>query len=137
MAASHPSPKPEESLSLKIHKSYRTVVALCDADLLGKKFEECMENSLNSRNSPDRDSGTKDDKTNQNLCIKQIDCRESFYKDKIISHEEAVKVLQFQMNEDATFNIVGEKSTRAAIDADLIEEEECVIIAGIPFTLVF
>ncbi len=25
---------------LKIHKSYRNVVALCDAELIGKKFEE-------------------------------------------------------------------------------------------------
>ena len=25
---------------VKIHKSYRNVVAVCDSDLIGKKFEE-------------------------------------------------------------------------------------------------
>ena len=28
------------ALSIKIHKAYRTVVAICDSDILGKKFEE-------------------------------------------------------------------------------------------------
>ena len=105
-----PSEKTEKLMYLKIHKSYRTVVALCDEELLGKKFEEG---------------------------IRQLDCRESFYKDKLISYEEAVKTIQFQMNEDATFNIVGEKSTRSAIESGLIEEENRIRIAGIPFTLVF
>ena len=27
-------------LYIKVHKSYRTVVALCDSEILGKKFEE-------------------------------------------------------------------------------------------------
>lgn len=95
-------------ISIKIHKSYRTVVAICDSDLIGKTFEE--------------------DK-------RQLECRENFYKDKEISEEEAIKTIQFQANEDATFNIVGEKSTQAAIKANIIKKEGIHIIQGIPFAL--
>ena len=98
------------SLSVKLHKSYRTVVALCDADLIGKHFEE----------------GNR-----------QLDLRENFYKDRLLSHDEIVKLLKFQAGEDATFNIVGKKSIAAAIDAGIITGKNIVQITGIPFTLVF
>ena len=95
---------------LKIHKSYRTVVAICDADLVGKHFEE----------------GNR-----------QLDLRENFYKDKQITHEEALKIIFFQFREDATFNIVGKKSVAAAIAAGVITDKSVAYIAGIPFTLIF
>jgi|SRR3989344_7833036 len=95
---------------LKIHKSYRTVVAICDADLVGKRFEE----------------GNR-----------QLDLRENFYKDKQITHEEAVKLILFQFREDATFNIVGKKAITAAIAARIITNKNFAYVAGIPFTLIF
>jgi len=94
----------------KIHKSYRTVVAICDSDILGKKFEEGKF---------------------------QLDIRENFYKDKEISHEELINLIQFQAREDSTFNIVGEKSIQAAIDAGIIRKENVRRVANIPFILVF
>ena|SRR3989338_8570346 len=93
---------------IKIHKSYRNVVALCDAELVGKKFEE--------------------DK-------KQLDCRENFYKDKKVTKEEAIKMLQKLSNEDSTFNIVGQKSIQAAIEAGLITKNGFATVDKIPFTL--
>lgn len=98
---------------LKIHDpqhSHRVIVALCDAEIIGKKFEEG---------------------------IRQLDCRENFYKDKSVSSEEAVRILNFYKQEDATFNIVGEKSVKAAVAAGLAEEGSVAKIAGIPFFLVF
>ncbi len=95
---------------VKIHKSYRTVVALCDAGLIGKKFEE----------------GNR-----------QLDLRENFYRGQQITHEEAVKLIKYQIGEDATFNIVGKKAIAAAVAAGVIRQENVATVAGIPFTLIF
>ena len=95
-------------ISIKIHQSYRTVVAICDSNLIGKKFEED---------------------------IRQLDCRENFYKDREVDFQEAIKIIQFQANEDATFNIVGKESTDAAIEAGIITKENVDTIQNIPFAL--
>tara|TARA_Y100000310_G_C20536462_1_gene741109 strand:- start:741 stop:1037 length:297 start_codon:yes stop_codon:yes gene_type:complete len=94
---------------IKLHKSYRTIVALCDKELIGKKFEE----------------GNR-----------QLDARENFYKDKEVTHEQATKILQEQSLEDATFNIVGEKSVKAALEAKIISEKNIGKVDNIPFALV-
>lgn len=95
-------------ICLKIHNSYRPVVALCDLNLIGKKFEEGK---------------------------RQLDIRENFYKDKEISKEEAIRIIQFQASEDATFNIVGKESIDAAIKAEIISKDNILMIKGIPFSL--
>ena len=94
---------------LKIHRSYRSVVALADKELIGKKFEEGK---------------------------RQLDVRENFYKEKQVTHEEAVKILKMQIKEDATFNIVGPKATKAALEAEIIQKEHIATLSGIPFALV-
>jgi uncharacterized protein len=96
-------------ISIKLHKSYRTVVAVCDSNLLGKRFEKG---------------------------IKQLDCRENFYKDKEHTHSEAVQLLKRESAEDSTFNIVGEKSIKAAKEAGIIDDSGILEIQGIPFALV-
>jgi len=98
----------KNDISIKIHRSYRVIVALADSNLIGKKFEEG---------------------------IRQLDIRENFYKEKEIDLQEAIRIIQFQKNEDATFNIVGGKSIDAAIQAELITEENVDFIDKIPFTL--
>jgi len=95
-------------ISVKIHRSSRIVVAFCDSDLIGKKFEGD---------------------------IRQLDCRENFYKDKEVDEDEAIKIMQDQRREDATFNIVGEKSIKAAVKAGIIKESDTDKIKGIPFAL--
>ena len=94
----------------KLHRSYRTVVALCDEALIGKKIEDGE---------------------------RQLDIRENFYKDKQITHAEAVKLLCMQRAEDATFNIVGPESIAAAEEAGLIPHNSAASLKGVPFTLVF
>lgn len=95
---------------IKIIKSYRDVVALCDSELLGKKFEEGKF---------------------------QLDVKEGFYKGDEMSEEEISRIIQRMIREDATFNIVGEESVRLAINHGLITEDNVKRIQNIPFSMVF
>ena len=94
---------------IRIIKSYRDVVAICDSELLGKKFEE--------------------DKF-------QLDLKESFYGGEETSREETIKIMQSLSREDVTFNIVGKESVDAALKAGIISEEGIKKIQGVPFALV-
>lgn len=98
-------------LFIKIHKSgnIRPVVAICDSDILGKKFEEG---------------------------IRQLDVRENFYKGEEVNDEAAMHILRVQSAEDASFNIVGKKSIALAIKAGIISIEGVDKVKGIPFALV-
>lgn len=94
---------------IKLIKSYRDVVAICDSDLIGKKFEE--------------------EKF-------QLDVKESFFKGEEKNKEEIIEIIKDMTKEDATFNIIGEKSIQAAIEAGIITKEGIKKIQGIPFALV-
>ncbi|HTY43658.1 MAG TPA: DUF424 family protein [Patescibacteria group bacterium] len=94
---------------IKIHKSYRHVIAICDSEIVGKKFEEGKF---------------------------QLDLKESFYKGEEINEEEAIRIMQKMSREDATFNLVGRKTINAAIKAGIIEKHGIKKIKGIPFALV-
>jgi uncharacterized protein len=93
---------------VKIHKSYRDVVAICDSELLGKKFEE---------------SG------------KQIDLTSGFFNGEEMSEEQAFSIIEDQRREDATFNLVGEKAVSLALKAGIIGEEGIIKIQGVPIAL--
>lgn len=93
----------------RIHKSYRDVVAICDSELIGKKFEE--------------------DKS-------QLEIKESFFKGEKISKEKLIELIQDISREDATFNIVGEKSINTAVEAGIISDEKIKRIQNIPFALI-
>ncbi len=95
-------------MQIKIHRSYRNVVALADSNLIGKKFEE--------------------EKF-------QLDIRENFYKDKELAKEEIIKILKRQSEEDARFNIVGKESIQTALEAQIITKSNIGKIANIPFAL--
>ena len=94
---------------IKIHSSYRNVVSICDAELVGKIFEEGK---------------------------RQLDVRENFYKDKKVSKEEAIKILRVQSAKDSTFNIVGKKAIETAVEAGIINKDSVCTVQDIPFTLV-
>ena len=94
---------------LKVIEAYRDVVALCDENLIGKKFHE--------------------DKF-------QLDLKESFFKEDKISEEKAIEILKDMQKEDATFNIVGKESTNTAIKAGIISKEDIKKIDGIPFAII-
>lgn len=47
-----------------------------------------------------------------------------------------VAFLQLYSENDATFNIVGKKSIKAALEAGVITNEGITLIQGVPFALV-
>ncbi|MCM8774704.1 MAG: DUF424 family protein [Candidatus Omnitrophica bacterium] len=94
---------------VKIHKSYRYVVAICDSNLIGKKFEE------------------------GNL---QLDLTGEFYKGEEIEEGKLREIIQDMVREDATFNIVGEESIKLCLECRIIKEEGIGKIKGIPYALV-
>lgn len=89
--------------------SYRNVVAVCDSDLLGKRFEEGKF---------------------------QLDIKESFYGGEEVDEERVIQIMKKMSEEDATFNIVGKDSVNTALKAGIIVEEGITEIQGIPFALV-
>ena len=82
---------------IKIHNSYRTVVAVCDSDLIGKIFEE------------------------GNI---ELNVKENFFKGEETSEDEVFEIMQNMALEDATFNIVGENSVNVAKKAGIISEND-------------
>jgi hypothetical protein len=96
-------------ISIKIHKSYRYVVAICDSNLVGKQFEQ---NKF------------------------QLDVKENFFKEEEVNEEKAIEIMKNYNQEDATFNIIGEESTQAALKAGIITKEGIKKINNIPFALV-
>ena len=93
---------------IKIHEAYRTIVALADADIIGKTFEEG---------------------------IKQIEIRPSFFEGDKKTKEELITMLRNLNNEDATFNIVGEKAVATAIEAGIISQAGVMKIDNVPIAL--
>lgn len=94
---------------LKIHSSYRGVVAVCDSDLVGKTLEEG---------------------------IFQLKIKENFFKGEEIDKEKAIEIFQDFKKEDATFYIVGEESTKTALKAGIISKDGIGTIQNVPFALV-
>jgi len=93
---------------VKIHKSYRDIVAVCDSELLGKKFE-------------------------QGKAVLELT---DFYNGEGISEAELISLMKSYATEDATFNIAGEKSIQAAIKAGIVSKEGIKTVQDIPFALV-
>lgn len=94
---------------VNVIKSYRDIVAVCDKELIGKKFEEGEF---------------------------QLDIKENFFKGREFSKEEVSELMKDMKMEDSTFNIVGEKSIQTAVESGIIAKECIGNIAGIPFALV-
>jgi len=94
---------------INILKSYRDVVAICDKEILGKKFED------------------------EEF---QIDVKENFFLGKEANEKEVVRIINDMLREDATFNIVGKNSVNLALSIGLIEQEGIKEVQGIPIALV-
>jgi len=94
---------------INVINSYRNIVAICDSELIGKKFESKKF---------------------------QLDIKESFYGKDKVSGDEAIKIMKKMRNEDATFNIVGKNSVNIALKIEVINKKGIKEIKGIPFALV-
>jgi hypothetical protein len=93
---------------VKIHRAYRTVVAVCDNDLIGNTFSEG---------------------------IKEIKIHEHFFKGESLSKEQVIDVLKEMLKEDATFNFVGKESVECGILAHAVSKEGVMHIQKIPVAL--
>ena len=96
-------------MKVKIHKTYRDVIAICDSDLIGKTFEE----------------GDF-----------ELNVKENFYGGEEVDEEKLLKIINNMSIEDSTFNIIGQESVNIALKAEIISEEGVKKIQGIPFSLV-
>ena len=94
---------------IKIHESCRLTIAICDSDLIDKKFEEG---------------------------IKQLDLTGSFFKGEEKTEQEATEIIEDSQKEDATFNIVGKQSCDLALKLGIVEKSGIITIQDIPIALV-
>jgi len=94
---------------VKIHNSYRDVIAICDSELIGKKFED---NKF------------------------QLDVKENFFRGEKIDEEKVINMMKNMLKEDCIFNIIGKKSVNAALKAGIITKDGIKKIQGIPFALI-
>jgi hypothetical protein len=93
---------------LKVHESYRWVVAVCDKDVFGRKLVEGK---------------------------RVLDVSGVFFEGEEMSDEEVEAEIVRCNREDATFNFVGEKSVGIAKELGLVKDEGIVTIDGVPFAL--
>lgn len=92
---------------IKTHKSYRDVVAICDSDLLGKKFEQGK---------------------------MQLEIS-NFFDGEEKTEEEVLEIIKDAAREDATFNVVGKRAVKLALKAGIIGQEGIKKIRGVPIAL--
>ncbi|MDH3353504.1 MAG: DUF424 family protein [Nanoarchaeota archaeon] len=98
-----------DDILLKVHESYRWVVAVCDKDIYGRKLVD----------------GNR-----------VLDLSGEFFNGDEMGKEEASREIIRCDKEDATFNFVGEKSVGIAKKLGLVEDEGVIMIEGVPFALV-
>jgi len=94
---------------VKIHKSYRETIAICDTDLIEKTFTE----------------GNR-----------ELKVTKSFFQGEEKTPEEIIEILKKGNEEDSTFNIVGKNSIDLALKVGVVKKEGINSIQGIPFALV-
>ncbi len=94
---------------IKIHKSLRMCVAVCDKELIDKKFEDSE---------------------------KQLDLTGTFFKGEEKTKQEAKDILLNAKAEDSTFNFVGERSTSLAKELGIANEKGVIQIQDIPIALI-
>ena len=85
-------------------------MAVCDNNLLGKRFEEGK---------------------------LQLNVDEKFYGGKEYEKKKALKILQNALDDDACFNFVGKNSIDLGIEAGLVKKENQITIQSVPHALAF
>ena len=97
------------NILLRVHESYRWVVAVCDADVFGRKLVDGK---------------------------RVLDVSGAFFNGKIMNQDEAREEIIRCAKEYATFNFVGKDSVRLAKELELVLDGGVVEIDGVPFGLV-
>lgn len=95
-------------MHVKVYNAYRKVVAVCDQELLGKRFTEGQ---------------------------KLLDVKESFYSGEIMDKDKALITVKSEAADDATFNFVGKEAIELALSAGIIDKKGVMKMQGIPYAL--
>ena len=104
---------------MKVHESYRWVVAVCDKDVFGRKLVDPVgEDASNG-------AGGK----------RVLDVSGRFFEGDEMSEDEAEAEIVRCNREDATFNFVGEESVGIAKRLGLVKDEGVMRIDGVPVAL--
>jgi hypothetical protein len=98
----------EKKVLVKIHESYREIVAVCDLDLLGKKFEQ------------------------GNM---EIDINEKFFGGDEFDEAKAIELLKDKVKDDACFNFVGKKAVELGAKAGIIDKDRVLRIDKVPIAM--
>ena len=96
------------SVLIKIHQVYREIIAVCDSELVGKKLEN--------------------DKM-------QLEVSKEFYGGEEMSENRILKLLKEKVQEDASFNFVGNDSIEIGIKAGIIDKERIIKIKNVPHAM--
>ena len=94
---------------VKIIKSHRNIVIICDENLIGKSFSEGQF---------------------------QIDIKENFFNGEKKTKQETLEIIKRMAEEDATFNIVGKESVEVALETGIITKKGIKTIQNTPVALV-
>ena len=97
-----------KNILLKVHKSYRWVVAVCDEEVFGRKLIDGK---------------------------RVLDLSGEFFKGDAMDDEEVRAEISRCSDEDATFNFVGERSVGIAKELGIVDDETVVNIDEVPFAL--
>lgn len=93
---------------VKIHRAYREIVAVCDKELLGKKFEQGE---------------------------RQIEVSERFFGGDEMPDSKVIELLKDKAEDDACFNFVGKKAVELGAKAEIIDKERVLRIQKVPIAM--
>ncbi|MCL6500538.1 MAG: DUF424 family protein [Candidatus Pacearchaeota archaeon] len=98
----------DKKVFVKIHQAYREIIAVCDSELLGKRFEE------------------------GNL---QLEINKHFYGGEEMSESQALELLNEKAEEDACFNFVGKLAVELGAKAGIVDMDRVIKIQGVPHAM--
>lgn len=98
-------------IKIKLHEStHNVVVAVADAELIGKRFET------------------------EKL---QLEVNNIFYDGETLTEAQAEEKMRQLKERSYSFNIVGERAVQLAIKLKIIDEQNVIKIEGVPHALSF
>lgn len=118
---------------VKVHESYRMVVAVCDEEVFGRKLVDSgVRNEEPGTRSQELGARNKESVVGRRV----LDVSGVFFKGEAMSYDEAKEEVLRCAGEDATFNFVGRESVLLAKELGLVWDSGVREIDGVEFALV-
>lgn len=100
----------DDKITVKVHEASRKVIAICDSELIGKRFEQGKF---------------------------QLEINKSFYEGEELDEDGVSNLIKVSAKDFPCYNIVGERSVALCLNESLIDAEGIKKISGIPHAMVF